>query len=54
MTTLETILLYVGFGIVFLFFLVFVNGVLNDIAELLERRQNEKTKKEWVKKADQD
>lgn len=40
MTTLETIILYVGFGIAFLFFLVFVNEVLNDTAKLLERRQN--------------
>ena len=46
MTSLETIILYVGFGIAFLFFLAFVNEVLTETSKLFEKgRQNENIKK---------
>ena len=44
MTLSETILLYVGFGIVLLFFLAFVSNCIDEITKL-ERRQNENNKK---------
>ena len=43
MTLLETVLLYVGFGIVFLFFIAFTISCMETIEE--RRKENEKINK---------